>query len=107
MEITLAGWDITHADEVDWVPWGGEGTARAKVLGSADGYTVAFVEASPGYRGTAHEHTAAEFFSVIDGTVRNQGVDMKTGDGYAAAMGSTHSDFSTASGATYLIIFKL
>src|SRR5688500_7908374 len=107
MDISLKGWDITHADEAEWVPWGGEGRARAKVLGSADGYTVAFVEAEPGYRGTEHLHTAAEFFYVIDGSVENQGVGLKAGDGYAAAAGSTHVDFSTASGATYLIIFKL
>jgi quercetin dioxygenase-like cupin family protein len=107
MDIALSGWDIVHAEEVDWVDWGGEGTARAKVLGSANGYTVAYVEAEPGYRGNAHEHTATEFFYLIDGTVENQGQGMKTGDGYAAATGSTHADFSTASGATYIIVFKL
>jgi mannose-6-phosphate isomerase-like protein (cupin superfamily) len=107
MNVSLNGWDIVRADEAEWVDWGGEGRARAKVLGSANGYTVAYVEAAPGYRGTAHEHVAPEFFYVIDGTVENQGVPMKAGDGYAAATGSTHADFSTASGATYLIIFTL
>ena len=52
---SLEGWDINHADQLEWVPWG-EGGARAKILGTADGYVVAYVEAEPGYRGTPHEH---------------------------------------------------
>ena len=107
MDISLEGWDIVRADEAEWVPWGGTGDARAKVLGSADGYVVVLVEAQPGYRGDAHEHAHAEFFYLIDGTIQNQGVGLKTGDGYAAAAGSSHTDFSTDSGATYIITFKL
>ena len=107
MELSLDGWDINKADELEWVPWGSTGDARAKVLGSADGYFVVMVEAEPGYRGDPHEHANAEFFYLIDGTVENQGQAMKPGDGYAAAAGSTHAEFSTTSGATYIIIFKL
>jgi hypothetical protein len=44
---------------------------------------------------------------VIDGTLRNQGTTMTTGGGYVAAAGSTHADFATDAGATYLSIFKL
>jgi hypothetical protein len=44
---------------------------------------------------------------VVEGTVRNQGQTMVAGDGYAAAAGSTHTDFSTADGAKYIVIFKL
>ena len=29
------------------------------------------------------------------------------GDAYAAAAGSTHTDFETETGATYVVIFKL
>ncbi len=107
MDISLKGWDITRADDAEWVPWGGSGNARAKVLGSADGYVAVLVEAEPGYHGDPHEHAYAEFFYLIDGTVQNQGEAMKAGDGYAAAAGSTHADFSTDSGATYIVIFKL
>jgi hypothetical protein len=49
------------------------------------------VEARPGYRGNPHVHTHPEFNYVVDGTVRNQGQQMKTGDAYAAAAGSSHS----------------
>ena len=76
----------------------------AKILGTADGYTVVLVEAQPGYRGTPHTQKAAEFH-LIDGTVTNQGQDMKAGDGYAAAAGSTH-DSSPRTPATYITIFK-
>jgi len=107
-QISLDGWDIVHAAEAEWVPWGGAaGEARAKVLGSADGYMVMLVEAQPGYVGNAHEHGFAEFNYVIDGSLRNQGVEMSAGDGYAAAKGSSHTDFETDTGATYLVIFKL
>jgi quercetin dioxygenase-like cupin family protein len=106
-EISLDGWDIGHADELDWIPWGSRGDARAKILGSADGYVVALVQAEPGYKGDPHEHAYAEFNYVVDGTVRNQGQQMIQGDGYAAASGSTHTDFETESGATYITIFKL
>jgi quercetin dioxygenase-like cupin family protein len=105
--ISLEGWDIGKADEKEWVPWGSRGDARAKVLANADGYMVVLVEAEPGYRGDPHVHDHAEFSYVIDGTVRNQGVHFKQGDGYAAAAGSTHTDFETETGATYVVIFKI
>jgi quercetin dioxygenase-like cupin family protein len=107
-EVSLEGWNIAHAAETDWVPWtGSAGEARAKILGTADGYLVTLVEAQPGYVGTPHEHAYAEFNYVINGALRNQGQRMEAGDGYAAAAGSTHDDFATDSGATYLVIFKI
>ena len=104
--VSLDGWDINHADQLDWVPWG-EGGARAKILGVADGYVVALVEADAGYRGTPHEHAYAEFFYLIDGRVTNQGTAMTAGDGYAAAAGSRHDHFQADTPARYLSIFKL
>jgi quercetin dioxygenase-like cupin family protein len=106
-ESTLAGWDIVQAGDAEWMPWGGGDDARAKILGSADGYVVTLVEAQAGYRGTPHEHAHAEFFHLLSGTVRNQGVTMSAGDGYAAAAGSQHTDFEVLSPATYLSIFRL
>jgi quercetin dioxygenase-like cupin family protein len=107
-EVSLDGWDIVKADEAEWMPWtGSAGEARAKVLGSADGYTVVLVEAQPGYRGSAHVHGNAEFHYLVSGSLRNQGQEMKAGDGYAAAAGSSHTDFATDTGATYVVIFKL
>jgi quercetin dioxygenase-like cupin family protein len=108
MDISLDGWDIVSADEADWMPWtGSAGEARAKVLGTADGYTSVLVEAKPGYRGSEHEHAFTEFNYVVDGTLRNQGREMKAGDGYAAAAGSTHADFETDTGAKYIVIFRI
>jgi anti-sigma factor ChrR (cupin superfamily) len=104
--VSLEGWDINHAAEVDWVPWGGGG-ARAKILGAADGYVVALVEAEAGYQGTPHDHAHAEFFYLVDGQVTNQGCDMTAGDGYAAAAGSRHDDFRVDAPARYVSIFKL
>jgi quercetin dioxygenase-like cupin family protein len=108
MRTTTDGWDIVQADEQEWVSWtGAAGAARAKILGAADGYTVALVEAQPGYRGAAHEHAHAELGYVVSGTVRNQGREMAAGDGYAAASGTAHTDFATDTGATYVVVFKL
>jgi quercetin dioxygenase-like cupin family protein len=83
------------------------GDARAKILGSADGYLVALVEAEAGYQGSPHEHAHAEFLFVVDGQLRNQGQTMVRGDGYAAAAGSVHTDFEAEARSTYLSIFKL
>ncbi len=58
MDISLDGWDIKSGDETAWVPWGSRGDAKAKVLGSADGYMVVYVQADPGYVGDPHEHAA-------------------------------------------------
>jgi quercetin dioxygenase-like cupin family protein len=107
MELSLDGWDIGYVDHADWVPWGPRGDAKAKVLAAADGFTVVLVEAEPGYHGDPHEHAYPEFLHVIRGTLRNQGKEMGPGDSYAAATGSTHTDFETETGATYLSIFKL
>jgi hypothetical protein len=104
--VELDGWDINHADELEWIPWGGGG-ARAKILGSADGYVVALVEAEAGYRGTPHEHAFAEFSYIVDGEVTNQGRVMRAGDGYAAAAGSRHDEFRVDAPARYVSIFKL
>jgi hypothetical protein len=106
-EPSLEGWDIISADEADWIPWGQDGNARAKVLGQADGYTVVLVEAEPGYRGTPHHHDHAEFFYLVDGHVRNQGQELHRGTGYAAASGSTHDDFQAIERSTYLSIFRI
>ena len=107
-EISLEGWDIKKAADEDWMPWSGSaGEARAKILGVADGYYVTLVEAQPGYVGAPHVHEHPEFNYVIDGSVRNQGQVMVRGDGYAAAAGSTHTDFATETGASYLVIFKI
>ncbi len=107
MEMSLEGWNIAKGAAADWVPWGSASKARAKVLGSADGFFVAVVEASPGYRGDPHVHDHPEFLYVLDGAVRTQGQMLERGDGYAAAAGSRHDDFGSDTGATYLSIFKL
>lgn len=107
MDLSLEGWDVGSFDQVEWSPWGSGGNARAKVLASADGYYVALVEADAGYSGDLHQHDHAEFLYVVDGTLRTQGRLMAAGDAYAAAAGSTHDDFGTDTGATYLSIFRL
>lgn len=104
---SLTGWDIRHGTEADWVPWGGQDDARAKLLGEADGFTLVLIEAQAGYKGAPHEHAHPEFFYLFDGVVRNQGQVMVAGDGAAAAAGSVHSDFEVQAPATYLSIFRL
>ena len=104
---SLEGWHIGSAEEVDWAPWGEHGHARAKVLAHADGYFVAVVEADEGYTGTPHEHEHTEFLYVLDGTLRNQGRTMQSGDAYAASMGSTHVDFVAETPARYVSIFRI
>jgi uncharacterized protein len=104
----LTGWSIERCNQVAWVPWGGSAAnARAKVLRNSDGYFLTLIEAEAGYRGDPHEHTNPEFLYVIDGSVRTQGKTMTRGDGYSAAAGSSHTDFATDSGATYILLFKL
>jgi mannose-6-phosphate isomerase-like protein (cupin superfamily) len=106
--ISLDGWDIHRFDETEWGPWSGSaGDAKAKILGSGDGYHVALVDAAPGYRGSPHVHEHAEFFTMLEGTVRNQGTVMTKGDCYVAAAGSSHTDFATDTGARYVVVFKL
>lgn len=108
MNTMLEGWDIKKFEEVDWVPWGSRGDARAKVLGSGDGCFLSLVEADEGYRGDPHVHANTEFLFVVDGTLRNQGQAMTRLDGYVAAIGSSHDDFEVGpGGATYLSIFKI
>jgi quercetin dioxygenase-like cupin family protein len=105
---SLVGWDIVHGVTAEWMPWGGDGApARAKVLGSGDGYVLVLVEASAGYVGAPHVHDYAEMSYVVHGTVEHQGVPMAAGDGYVASAGSTHTGFSATSDATYVLAFKL
>ena len=100
------GWNFGSADTTEWLEWGGGG-ARAKVLASGDGYHVAIVDAEPGYSGTPHVHDHAEMLHVLSGTVVTNGVTMQAGDAYVAEAGSEHLEFSTATGATYLSIFRI
>jgi quercetin dioxygenase-like cupin family protein len=98
---------MRRAADVDWVPWGSQGNAKAKVLAEADGYTVVLVQAEPGYQSGAHDHAYPEFFYLLDGVVRNQGQLMNAGDAYAAGTGSVHTDFEAQTSATYISIFRL
>jgi quercetin dioxygenase-like cupin family protein len=107
MEALLDGWDMGSGSEAEWVSWGEGGAARAKVLGSGDGYVLALVEAPAGYTGSPHEHTSAEVLYVLSGRVRNQGRVMAAGDGYVAAAGSRHTDFEALEPATYVSVFRL
>src|SRR3712207_2572940 len=107
MTTSLDGWDIVHHEAVPWVPWGSAGDALARVLGSADGFVLAVIAASPGCHGDPHVHQHPEFLYVVQGAVRTQGRVLQAGDAYAAAAGSHHDDFGTERGATYLSIFKL
>jgi hypothetical protein len=106
MTPSLEGWSINRSDDIEWTDWGGGG-ARAKVLGTGDGYVLALVEADAGYVGTPHEHEHTEFLFLLAGRIRNQGRPMGAGDAYVAATGSTHTDFEAETAATYLSIFKL
>jgi hypothetical protein len=105
--VSLDGWDIGRGADVQWAPWGNDGSARVKVLGAAEGYTVALIAAPAGYRTAPHEHTYPEFFYLIEGSIRNQGQILTSGDGYAAAAGSTHTDFEVQTPSTYVSIFRL
>ena len=108
MEHSLDKWDVVHGADAEWVPWGGNGApARAKVLGSGDGYLLVVVEAAAGYAGDPHDHASAALSYVVSGTVEHQGVVMTTGDGYVAAAGSTHTGFRVLDDATYVVAFKL
>ena len=107
MAISLEGWDIARFGDVEWSPWGSGDLARAKVLASADGFFLALVDAKPGYIGDDHVHDHPEFLYVLSGSLRNQGRVMHAGDAYAAAPGSSHTDFATPDGATYLSVFKV
>jgi hypothetical protein len=41
MELSLDGWSIGRADDVEWTSWGSRGDAKAKVLKAGDGYAAA------------------------------------------------------------------
>jgi quercetin dioxygenase-like cupin family protein len=106
-DLSLEGWDVRHGADVEWAPWGVNRDARVKVLAEADGYTIALIQADKGYRTAPHEHAHAEFFYLLDGEIRNQGETLTTGNAYAAATGSVHTDFEVRSPSTYLSIFRL
>jgi quercetin dioxygenase-like cupin family protein len=104
---SLYNWDIGHAADLDWIPWGSEGNAKAKVLAEGGGYQVVLVQAEAGYSSGAHDHAHPEFFYLLDGVVRNQGQMMNAGDAYVADAGSVHTDFRTQVPSTYVSIFRL
>jgi uncharacterized protein len=104
---SLEGWNIGDAERMEWGPWGSGSDARAKVLADGDGYYLAIVEAGAGYRGDPHEHAHTEFLYVLSGTLQSQGQVLGAGSAYVAAAGSTHDQFASTDGATYLSIFKL
>src|SRR5262245_50503456 len=103
----LDGWDMHSQAEIDWTPWGEAGDARAKVLGTGDGYVLAIVEAPVGCRGSRREHAHPEFVYVVDGSIRKHGRTLGPVDAYVASIGSVHSDIDIEAPSTYLSIFKL
>jgi quercetin dioxygenase-like cupin family protein len=78
-----------------------------KLIGAADGFVFVYSELAPGASGAAHRHEAPEFLYVLEGSLRANGIEMKAGHGYAAAPGSSHSEFASDEGAKFLSLFKL
>jgi hypothetical protein len=77
----MDGWKIVRAEDTEWLPWTGSADeARAKTLGTADGYTVVFVEAQPGLPRLALRAHVPEFSHVVEGSVRDQGRQLSAGD---------------------------
>jgi hypothetical protein len=79
---------------------------RRTPLGGADGLLVILAESAPGYVWQPHVHGFPEFLLVLEGTVSTEGRLLGPGDGYAAATGSSHTDFATEGGAVYLLITR-
>ena len=104
MEHSTEGWTFTDAEAVEWNE---RGTGiEMKMLGGADGRVFAMFRVEPGYVGGVHDHDDAEFTYVLDGSIVSNGVLMEAGHAYAAAAGTTHSEFRTDTGCTLISVFR-
>jgi len=100
----LTGWYIKDVTGGEWMsaPDG----APFKLIGVADGLAFVLSKVDAGSRGARHVHKGPEFLYLLEGDLTVNGVEMKKGHGYAAATGSTHSEFSSQQGATFVVVLK-
>jgi anti-sigma factor ChrR (cupin superfamily) len=99
------GWTFGDSAAQAWQPMG-EGIAM-KALATADGRMIATFQFQPGYVGSAHHHTEAEFTYILEGSLISQGVVMSAGHAYAAQAGTDHDDFRTENGCTLVSVFTV
>jgi anti-sigma factor ChrR (cupin superfamily) len=103
-EHDLKGWHINDVSGGEWRT--DQDGSPFKFIGAADGLVFVLSKLAAGTRGERHVHEGPEFLYVLEGDLQVNGVEMKPGCGYAAATGTTHSEFASREGATFVVVLK-
>ena len=99
----LPKWHFTDTNNMEWQIL--ESGQMLKLIGTAQGTGFILSKIPPGFSGPAHHHDALEYLYVIEGSVISNGKLLEAGHGYIAEPGTQHDEFSSSSGATFVVVF--
>ena len=97
-------WHIADTNSMEWQVV--EGGQMLKFIGTAKGTGFILSKVPAGFKGPVHRHDGLEYLYVIEGSVISNGTLLKAGHGYIAGPGTQHSEFSSSSGATFVVVFS-
>jgi hypothetical protein len=96
-------WHIANTNSMDWQTV--EGGQMIKFIGTAKGTGFILSKVPAGFKGPVHRHDGLEYLYVIEGSAISNGTLLKAGCGFIAEPGTLHSEFSSPSGATFVVVF--
>jgi quercetin dioxygenase-like cupin family protein len=97
-------WHFANTNEMDWQVL--ENGQMIKLIGTAEGNGFILPKVPPGCIGPPHQHKGLEYLYVIEGSVVSNGTLLEAGHGYIAESGTDHHEFSSETGATFIVVFK-
>ena len=96
-------WHITDTNSMEWQTVAGG--QMLKFIGTAKGTGFILSKVPAGFKGPVHRHDGLEYLYVIDGSVVSNRTLLKAGYGFIAEPGTQHEEFTSATGATFVVVF--
>jgi quercetin dioxygenase-like cupin family protein len=98
----LLQWHFGDANSMEWQVL--ETGQMLKLIAIAKGTGLILSKVPPGCKGPVHIHDGLEYLYVIEGSVVSNGKLLEAGCGFIAEAGTLHEEFTSSTGATFVVV---
>ncbi len=98
----LPQWHFGDANTMEWQTL--ETGQMLKIIATAKGTGLILSKVPPGCKGPVHTHDGLECLYVIEGSVVSNGKRLVAGCGFIAETGTLHEEFTSSTGATFVVV---